>query len=383
MHVHQVNLRRSVGGGEVYTRWLTRAMVDAGAKVTLYVEPSNRFWDDLPSAQIDVIPVSGPHGLAEHLPARGAVLMTQSRLPEDLIEVAAKYHVLTGFAHLPMFGRSAAEFVRYSTVFTVSHYCIGLLRQSGISQVYPEPIYGTYDLDRETTPLLDNSPYHWDRRKGRDRILSMMEPIVRSVRGQRLFSRREGLTLGIVSLLSPIKQFPLLFSLIAPKLARLSGINLEIFGNGGYAQVRDIRKALSPMIDRVRFWGYQQAVGAVYAELDYLMTGLPEKEALGLNVLEAQGTGTPVLAPRAPPFTETIVHGEGGFLYRDPREDSGIEFGDLIQSIRTGRPRPDPRSASGHLEKFSYTAMVERARRILGHLRLAQASYLKQSDGRA
>lgn len=137
------------------------------------------------------------------------------------------------------------------------------------------------------------------------------------------------------------------------------------------------------MIDRVRFWGYQPAVGAVYAQLDYLMTGLPEKEALGLNVLESQAAGTPVLAPRAPPFTETIVDGEGGFLYRDPREDGGLEFGNLIASIHAGRPRPDPRAATAHLEKFSYASMVGRARGVLDHLRRAQAACLKASDARA
>ena len=132
------------------------------------------------------------------------------------------------------------------------------------------------------------------------------------------------------------------------------------------------RCGFGPMIDRVRFWGYQQAVGAVYPELDYLVTGLPEKEALGLNVIEAQAAGTPVLAPRAPPFTETIMHGESGFLYCDPRDDGGKEFEELIASIVAGRTRPDPRTATEHLQKFSYIAMVDRTRSVLGHLRRAQ-----------
>ena len=280
--------------------------------------------------------------------------------------------MLTGFAHMPMLGRSAQEFNRYSTVFTVSEYCIGLLRQAGISQVYTAPLYGTYELDRAAVPISDNSPYHWDQRKGRDRLLSLMEPLMRSLRGRKQFARKAGLTLGVVSLLSPIKQFPLLFSLLAPRLARFPQVNLEIFGNGGYAQVRDLRKSLAPMNGRVRFWGYQQSVGTTYRELDYLMTGLPEKEALGLNVLEAQAAGTPVLAPRAPPFTETLVDGQGGFFYRDPREDSGLEFEELIGSLLGGRPRPDPRGATGHLEKFSYASMIDRTRGVLDHLRRAQ-----------
>jgi glycosyltransferase involved in cell wall biosynthesis len=185
--------------------------------------------------------------------------------------------------------------------------------------------------------------------------------------------------LGVVSLLSPIKQFPLMFSLLAPRLALFPRINIEIFGNGGYAQVRDLQASLAPIRDRVRFWGYQESVGSIYPGLDYLLTGLAEKEALGLNVLEAQAAGTPVLAPRAPPFTETILDGESGFFYRDPRDDGGIDFAKLIGALVGGRPRPDPRTACGHLEKFSYAAMVGRARGVLEHLRAAQARLRAQS----
>jgi glycosyltransferase involved in cell wall biosynthesis len=119
----------------------------------------------------------------------------------------------------------------------------------------------------------------------------------------------------------------------------------------------------------VRFWGYQEAVNAIYPQLDYLMVGLPEKEALGLNVLEAQALGTPVIAPNKPPFTETIVHREGGFLYRDPREDGGKDFSALLDSLVAGRARPDPRVATEHQSKFSYAAMVVRARAVIEHLR--------------
>ena len=275
---------------------------------------------------------------------------------------------------MPMLGRGASEFVRYAAVFTVSKYCIGLLRLAGISQVYPEPLYGTFSLDLACDQVAcelirARSPYHWDNRKGRDRFFSLLEPAARIFRSFPTFVRKRGLTLGIVSLLSPIKQFPALFSLLAPHMARYPEINLEIFGDGGYAQVRDLRRSLAPITNQVRFWGYQNAVKCIYPNLDYLMTGLPEKEALGLNVLEAQALGTPVLAPDSPPFTETIVHGQGGFLYRDPRSDNGKDFGDLLSSLAGGRARPDPRGASTHLAHFSYSAMVERVRAVLRYIR--------------
>jgi glycosyltransferase involved in cell wall biosynthesis len=137
--------------------------------------------------------------------------------------------------------------------------------------------------------------------------------------------------------------------------------------------VRDLKAALAPIRDRTRFWGYHSNVAAVYPQLDYLLTGLPEKEALGLNVLEAQSCGTPVLAPRAPPFTETVLEGRSGYLYRDPREDKGEDFDNLIQSLLNGKPRPDPRLASNHLAQFSYEALVERTARLLSAVRKAPA----------
>jgi glycosyltransferase involved in cell wall biosynthesis len=252
-----------------------------------------------------------------------------------------------------------------SHVATVSQYCLDLLRRANVQRLYPEPMYGIADIARgdPAAPVLRNSPYMWDRRKLRDRLLSVFHSFEKA-----RYEKRPGLTLGIVSLIVPIKQFPLLFSHIAPLLAR-HGVNLEIFGAGGYAQVRDLRKQLRPIGDRARFWGYQDNVAAVFPRIDYLLTGLPEKEALGLNVLEAQMAGTPVLAPQAAPFTETVLEGRTGFMYRDPREDAGADFEKLIKEIKDGKVRPDPLAAREHLERFSYPAFAARVKKLLHAIR--------------
>lgn len=372
IHVHQINLQKSAGGGEVYTRWFTRALFDAGARVTLYVDPSNAFWHGLESDRIRIVGATRTEQIAGQLPKSGALIITQSRIPDALTELVARDHVLTGFAHMPMFGRSAIEFTPYAMVYTVSEYCVGLLRKAGIAQTYLMPLYGTGEQEEARFSSSDRilrarSPYHWDTRKVRDKVFSMLEPLARAFGSPDVFERMQGLTLGVVSLISPIKQFPELFTILSPRIAHFPEVRLEIFGDGGYAQVRDLRRALAPIAARVRFWGYQKAVQAIYPQLDYLMTGLPEKEALGLNVLEAQMCGTPVLAPRAPPFTETVLDGQSGFLYCDPREDQGQQFGELLASLVAGRARPDPRLATLHLAKFSYAAMVERTKDLLAH----------------
>ncbi|MEJ2367786.1 MAG: hypothetical protein P8Z49_05440, partial [Acidobacteriota bacterium] len=87
------------------------------------------------------------------------------------------------------------------------------------------------------------------------------------------------MSVGIVSRITPIKQFPLLFEYLSPILQAFPAINIEIFGNGGYASIRDLRRALNPIRRQVRFWGHQQAVANVYPLVDYVLTGLPEREA--------------------------------------------------------------------------------------------------------
>jgi glycosyltransferase involved in cell wall biosynthesis len=367
MHIHQINLQPMVGGGEIFTRTLTRALAEAGARVSLYVHPANRVWDGLPG----LVPVAGEEELLARLPRERSVVVTQGPLSASTVEKIARAHHLVAFAHMPVTGgRSAEEFRSCRLVVAVSQYCIDLLRRAGIEQVYPEPLYGAVDLERGAAePVVARSPYVWDRKKLRDRLLGALEPLFAPSRAPAPFGRAPGLTLGVVSLISPIKQLPRLYSILAPLLAARRAVRLEIFGEGGYAQVRDLRRALAPLAGRARFWGHQRNVAAVYPQLDYLMTGLPEKEALGLNVLEAQACGTPVLAPKAPPFTETMVDGASGFLYRDPREDGGAQFEKLLDSILGGRARPDPRvAANKHLEKFSYAALVERARVLAARL---------------
>jgi glycosyltransferase involved in cell wall biosynthesis len=371
LQIHHVNLQTLAGGGEMYTLALSRALVHAGVRVHLYVHPANRVWESLSGEDgIALVPAESEAVLLARLPVARSVVLTQSGISASGLERLAARHLLAGFAHMPMHGRSADEFRRYHLVLTVSRYCIGLLRAAGIERLYPEPLYGMADLGgaRSAGRIVAASPYDWDRRKVRDRLFARVAPLFSLAGGRRAFERRPGLTLGLVSLISPIKQFPLLFSQLAPILARRSEVNLEIFGAGGYAQVRDLHRALRPLGERVRWWGYQKAVASIYPQLDYLMTGLPEKEALGLNVIEAQACGTPVLAPEAPPFTETVLPGTSGFLYRDPRLDEARDFAHLIDAILAGRPRPDPRQAEAHLARFSQQAFLERTRALAAHI---------------
>ena len=359
--VHEINLQRHFGGGEVYTRFLSNALVEAGWPVELYVHNEATFWDRLDMPGVHIVRVASLEDIAARLPTEKALVMTHNVLGrEDAAKWAAR-HTLTGFAHMPLYDRDPAGLQHYRRVFCVSQHVIDSARARGLHNAWPEPLYGVADLQRgapQTGEIHHGMLYDWDRRKVRDRLLGVLYPLTAPLRTTQVFQRRPGLTLGIVSRLTTIKQFPLLFRHLSPVIAQFPSVNIEIFGSGGYASVRDLRRELQPIAKQVRFWGYQQDVKRVYAELDYVLSGLPEKEALGLNLIEAQSCGTPVLAVNAPPFTETVLDGESGHLFTDPRKDGGKSFAELLAKLTaaSAAPRPDFRGrplVDVHLAGFS------------------------------
>jgi len=369
----QVNLQTGLGGGEVYTCFFGQALRALGRPADLIVHRDADWWRTHDTGAAHVFPVRSmeeipglpfarPAWLIYHTPDGGARL---ARLKEQGCRVAA-------IVHMPLYQRDATHFRDYDRLFAVSGYVLAGLTAAGFSQTHPEPLYGVAHLDRPAASggeIIAQSRYAWDRRKVRDRLLSWIHPLWQAGRPRRVFVRRPGMTLGVVSRITPIKQFPALFDALVPVLADFPGVNLEIFGSGGYASVRDTRAALVPLGARVRWWGHQDDVRHAYPVLDFLLTGLPEKEALGLNVLEAQICGTPVLAPDAPPFTETVAHARSGYLYPDPRRNGGAGFRALLADLSSGRlPRPDPRLATDHLARFSEGAFRARVAGALAAL---------------
>ncbi len=366
----QINLQQHFGGGEVYTRFLCEALISRGWEVELYAHRAADFWHrlDLKGARIhfvdDATEIPGQIG------DTGAprLLIAHGPPPKAIHDALQHRGSLCAIAHMPVHNRSVEGFAGLHRVFGVSRYVIDTLHQKQVSRVHPEPLYGVADLrggqPSDKLPLVRTSRYDWDLRKGRDRLLSWLYPIYQALRPQVGYVPRAGITLGIVSRITTIKQFDKLFTLLAPSIAEFPQLQLEIFGAGGYASVRDLRRALKPIAAQTRWWGHQQQVAAVYPRLDYLMTGLPEREALGLNVLEAEACGTPILAVDGGPFRETVVPGQTGWFYTDPREDGGADFKALISRLIQSEERLDPRTARDHLERFSMGAFAERVDRI-------------------
>jgi glycosyltransferase involved in cell wall biosynthesis len=367
MKLVQINLQPHFGGGEVYTAFLCRALSRLGVPTRLLVHPRAVFWDRLGlPGDTERVVVPDAADLQNQLPAGPLWLLSHGPLPAAL-RTEAPRRLRTAIAHMPVQGRDPAAFAAHDRIYAVSGWVRNGLEAAGLP-AWEEPLYGVADLVGRSGEgeVRRTSRYDWDRRKARDRLLGALEPLVERLRPHAPFVRRGGLTLGIVSRLTPIKQFPQLLARLAPVLACHRELHLEIFGSGGYASVRDLDRALASMpAGQVRFWGQQSNVADIYRQLDYLLSGLPEKEALGLNIIEAQACGTPVIAVNAPPFTETVLDGATGFLYRDPRQDAAADFRRLLEELVAGRTRPQPELAQAHLARFSFDAFVGRLRPVV------------------
>jgi glycosyltransferase involved in cell wall biosynthesis len=361
--VFHLNSSPTLGGAEVYTGFLARALQESGWQNVIVTGRGTPWWrgihrGDVELREHDFQVKEGIPGLPE-----GALICVHAPVPKGLLDRLAAGHRILGLGHQAIYSSSIPYY--YSAahrLLPVSDHVAETLRASGFSTVHRTPLLGVAELSRSDAGggIRRGALVEWDRRKTRDRLLAWGEPLMQPVMPMRIFAKRSGLTLGVVSRLAPLKQFPALFSALLPALLKQSDVNLEVFGSAiGYRTYRELRRVLAPLGNRVRFWGFQSNVAAIYPELDYLLTGLPEREALGLNVIEAQQCGTPALAPAAPPFTETMIDGVTGYLYADPRHDGGAGFQTALERAR--QTRPDPRLATAHLERFSFAAFRQRA----------------------
>lgn len=380
MRVFQFNLQEKIGGGEIYTAFLCRALAELGVSTTLFCNSRNHSWSSLNLPEgTEFVPLDQVLEAQHFLPEAGQWLLSHGSLPKEMALACKRRHLLTGICHMPPQGRSIGAFDEYHQVFGVSGYVVSGLREKGV-HTWQEPLYGVADIFRGgdanssgSASIRQSSVYDWDMRKFRERCLSYLEPLYELIAERPLLERRDGLTLGIVSRLATIKQFPLLFSKLVPVLQLFPQVNVEIFGSGGYTMVRDLRAVMLPIADRVRYWGHQENVAAVYGRIDYLLSGLPEKEALGLNILEAQAAGVPVIAVDAPPFNETVLHGQSGFLYTDPRLDEAASFKVLLETLLGRNERFHPQMLQEHLNKFSLPAFGERLKPIVEWVKKTQS----------
>ncbi|MCB6183379.1 glycosyltransferase family 4 protein [Leeia sp. TBRC 13508] len=365
MHIVQINLQRNLGGGEVYAHFLCKTLTQLGIKSTLLKGDDAACWELLDMGGTSVVSISDFN--PELYNVDETIFISHGPMNDELKRLLVSKFSCWAIAHMPMYGRNPRVYDGYDQVFGVSQYVVDGLKNAGVANVYDEPLYGIADLDRldrsDTSAFIQNSYFDWDRRKGRDVLFSYLEPFWRFFQSEVPYTKViKGISLGVVSRITPIKQFPILFKSIVPVLQKYPHVTLDIFGAGGYASVRDLKKVLSPIRSQVRFWGEQRNVAQVYSVIDVLLVGLPEKEAFGLNVLEAQACKVPVLAVNAPPFVETVKNRVNGWLYTDPRQDNGADFERALNEVL----RKEYKHWNVCLDdKFTFDRYVERIDKML------------------
>ena len=359
----QFNLSPTLGGAEVFTAFMGRALAARGWPTRTVVDAGAAFWSDLDTGGVAPIRVANAAAATAAL-SPGDIALVHSPLPAQALQAMRARGPVMGLAHQILYDASRPAYYDHADLlFGVSQHVLATLRKSGLTHVHPDPLLGIGEIHRQhaqATPV--RGPLcEWDARKLRDRVLALGDRAGGQFASRPSYARRTGLTLGIVSRLAPAKQFPALFDLLAPIINEQKHVNLEVFGVAvGYKALREFREALRPLGTRVRLWGFQRDVAPAYRGIDYLMTGMPEREALGLNVIEAGLCGTPVLAVDASPFTETVRDGVNGFLYTDPRQDQGRHFARLLAEIANGTRRPDMAHAPAHLDLFSFANFADR-----------------------
>jgi glycosyltransferase involved in cell wall biosynthesis len=359
----QINLAPTLGGAEVFTAFMSRALAARGWPTRVIVGARANFWRDLDFDGVEVIGVADGAAAANALEATDIALIHGS-LSAPVLAGLRERGIVLGVAHQALYEASRpAYYDQADLVFGVSRHVIATLRASGMANVHAEPLLGIGEIHRlhnDATPVR-GTLCEWDERKFVEMFFDRVERVFPPFHQGTRYARRPGLTLGIVSRIARAKQFPALFDIIAPLIAAQPNVNLEIFGIAvGLKQLRALRRAVRPLGSRVRFWGHQRDVAPAYRGIDYLLTGLPDREALGLNIIESCLCGTPVLAVDAPPFTETMRDGITGFLYVDPRKDAGRDFARLLAGIADGSRKPDMSRTPAHLEHFSFARFADR-----------------------
>lgn len=264
-------------------------------------------------------------------------VILQGNLSEALLTWIQNRHFLCVFAH-----NSAHEVIpkryHYAHVLVpVSRFVKEALHQQGFRNVIDSIPYGWIKTNTPTSdstkiqvgPIID-----WHPHKIRDRILSVLEKIGCYQATPKNPSHQDfPIKIGIVSRLARAKRFPELLKTIGSAIQAHPQVSLHIFGSGPYQEVQAMVQATAAIRTQTFFWGWQKNSAHAYQSVHYLLTGRPENEALGLNIIEAQTQGVPVLAIDGGPFRELIADGKNGWLYTDPSKDDAQGFHALLNLL--------------------------------------------------
>ena len=155
---------------------------------------------------------------------------------------------------------------------------------------------------------------------------------------------------------------------IAAARARGGDVRLLICGDGEEADA--LRQLIGQLGvgDAVHILGYRRDVGAVVRDAGDVCVTSAREETLGLNVLEAQWLGVPVIASDIPAHREALAAGVSGVLV--PLEDPAAVASALVEFARSPAHRAALGAAGPALvtERFAMSAYVGGFERLYSEL---------------
>jgi glycosyltransferase involved in cell wall biosynthesis len=163
---------------------------------------------------------------------------------------------------------------------------------------------------------------------------------------------------GTVGRLMPVKGHDLLLKAFAEVISKQENAILVIAGEGPLdSELSGIAKRLS-IGDRLRFLGYRADVPEILRALDAFV--LPSRsEGLPVSLLEAMGSGLPVIATAVGGVPEILTHGETGILAPAGRVDKLAEaMLQLREMGAAGRTRMGRLAQQAVSERFTVQQMV-------------------------
>src|SRR4029079_14266543 len=214
----QVNLAPTLGGAEVFTAFVSRALVARGWPTRVLVRADADFWRDLDFGGVEQLRVPDATSAVAALEV-GDIALIHGSLPAPVLAKLGSRGPVVGIAHQAIYDSSRPAYYGTADVmFGVSRHVVATLRANGVASVQDEPLFRIGEINRlhSAAAPVRGPLCEWGERKPFERLLAAAQRAFRSGGTGPIYTKRPGLTLGIVSRIAPAKQFPALFDVLAP-----------------------------------------------------------------------------------------------------------------------------------------------------------------------